>query len=992
MDRESTFENLVQDVLETMGITPDDVAHRKDYLELTSADLVVLKKLQPTLQSVHHELMRRFYEHLLSFPHTADFLKDPQTIAHLEKQQAKYFTALLSGEYDWDYVLDRLRVGVAHHQIGLEPRWYFGAYSKYLCTLLPEIWMASEQNAELTVAAVQALLKVVFLDIELAIETYMRADRNEIETLKEYAENLICNVPSGLVVLDRQLNVLSVNRFMDRLFTEDHEVLKGRSIDEIFPDSGLRDRANEVMSSLRGQRGIVIPRNDIHGEERYFEFSILPMLASDNREPLDTKAKLLIIIEDMTEQELLRAQTIVADQRVRAIMDNVADGIITIDEKGLVESYNAAAERLFQYPANEVIGRNVKMLMPEPYRSQHDFYLERYHNSGEQRCIGLGFREVEGLRKDGSYFPMDLSISEIHLGKGHYYIGIVRDITQRKDAEMEMAKLSQAIEQSADSVMITDRNGIIEYVNSGFETITGFKRQDIIGKTPNIVKSGEMEKTFYLQLWESLKQGNIFRDVFVNKRKDDTIYYEEKTITPMRNAQGNITHYISSGKDITDRMRTHERLQYLAHHDILTGLANRLLFTDRLAQAIKNANRSGGRLVLIYLDIDRFKNINDTLGHAAGDTLLRIIAKRLQRVIRENDTPARLSGDEFAVLLSGIIDINVIPGIVNKLLFEISRPIELDDNELFITASIGVAVYPDDTQEPYTLLKHADTAMYHTKQSGRNGYQFYTSNMNVMAKEQLVLENQLHRALERNEFEVHFQPQYDIQSGHICGIEALLRWRHPIHGMLPPINFIRLLEDTGLIIPIGDWVLNTACTRYSRWLEQGFDIPKLAVNVSPRQFSNEHFVNSVNQTLRDTGIPAHKLELEITESTLIEEKHTNFNAVQELHQAGIRIALDDFGTGYSSLSYLRQFPIRTLKIDKSFVKQVPENYDDCVLARTIIAMGQNLNLHVIAEGVETREQLNFLKQLGCTSAQGFLYSPAIPHDLFTMDFVHSDIH
>ena len=991
MSRDASFEKQIKDALETMGISPGDLDSRKAYLELTEADLNVLNELRPGLQSIHKDLMQSFYSHLLAFPHTAGFLKDPQSIERLQQKQAEYFATLLSGEYDWDYVLDRLRVGVTHHKIGLEPRWYFGAYSKYLCTLLPEIWAASNQNAALTTAGIQALLKVVFLDIELAIETYMRADRQEIESLKEYAENLVCNVPSGLVVLDANLTVLSVNRFMDRIFVEDHEILKGRSIEELFPNAGLRGRAREVLTGLRGQRGIVISCEDIHGRELYFEFSIIPMLAADSRQPLDTDARLLLIIEDLTEQEILRAQTIVSDQRVRAIMDNVADGIITIDRSGLVESYNAAAARLFQYTANEVIGQNIKMLMPEPYKSQHDHYLARYRESGERKCVGLGFREVEGQRKDGSCFPMDLSISEMILANEHYYIGMVRDITLRKNSELEMAKLSYAVEQTADSIMITDKNGIIEYVNMGFEETTGYKRHEAIGRTPNIVKSGEMDKSFYLQLWEDLKQGKVFRDVFINNRKDGSTYYEEKTITPMRDARGYITHYISSGRDITDRMRTHERLQYLAHHDVLTGLPNRLLFTDRLAQAIKGASRTGCLVVLIYLDIDRFKNINDTLGHAAGDSILGIISKRISKPLRDNDTTARLSGDEFTVLLTGITDINIVPSIANKILFEITRPIELDEHELFITSSLGIAIYPNDSHQADTLLKHADTAMYHAKQGGRNGYQFYTPNMNVMAKDQLRLENQLHRALERNEFEVHYQPQYDILSGSLCGIEALLRWRHPQHGLLPPASFIKLLEDTGLITHIGDWVLSTACARLSRWIDSGFDIPKLAVNVSPRQFYNENFVNYVNQTLLDTGLPPHKLELEITESMFIDENNSNIVAMHALHNNGVGIAMDDFGTGYSSLNYLRQFPIRTLKMDKSFVKKVPENYDDCVLARTIIAMGQNLNLNIIAEGVENQEQLQFLKQLGCTSAQGFYYSPALPHELFTADFINADI-
>ncbi len=987
----NTFNNLINEILKTVGITTTDISKQKENLELTEADLTTLKALQAALQPAHRELMLHFYKHLLAFPQTTRFLNNEQAFNLKKQKKTEYFTALLSGEYSWDYVLDRLCARVIHHEISLKPHEYFGAYGKYMYTLLPGIWAASEQNVTLTIAGIQALLKVVFLDTKQAIETQTQTEQHKIESLKNFSEKLICNVPSGLVVLDSKLMVLSVNPFMDRIIIENYAIPKGHLIDDLFSDAGLRDQANQALTNLRGQHDIMIPCKNIHDKELFFRFSIIPMLITDNQKPLMTDARLLMIIEDITEQETLHTQTTVSDQRVRAIIDNASDGIITIDKNGIVESYNAAAERLFQYTANQVIGQNVKMLMPEPYKSQHDNYLSHCHNSVEHSYLEPGCKEVKGQRKDETCFPMELSLSKMTLGNEHYYIGLVRDITLRKYAEIEMAKFSHAIEQTADNIMITDKNGLIEYVNTSFEETTGYKRHEVIGKASNIVKSGKMDKTFYLQLWEVLKQGKIFRNVFINKRKDGSLYYEEKTISPMRNNNSDITHYISSGKDITAHMHTHKQLQHLAHYDVLTSLPNRLLFTDRLAQAIKSASRSTGHVGLIYLDIDRFKNINDTLGHTTGDTLLRIIAERLRDILRDNDTTARLSGDEFAILLTGILDINVIPSIANKILFEISRPIDINAHELFITASLGIAVYPNDSHDPQTLLEHADTAMHHAKQNGRNGYQFYTANMNMMATEQLLLENQLHRALERNEFEVHFQPQYNIRTGKLCGIEALLRWQHPVHGLLPPASFIGLLEDTGLIIPIGDWVLTTACVHFSRWLDNGFDIPKLAVNVSPRQFSNKNFVRHVNQTLQDTHLPAYKLELEITESTLIEEQNTHINAIHDLHKNGIGIAMDDFGTGYASLSYLRQFPIRTLKIDKSFIKQLPDNHDDCVLARTIIAMGQNLNLNVIAEGVENHEQLTFLKQLGCNSAQGYLYSPALPHELFTMDFIYSNI-
>ena len=966
---------------------------RLSYLGLNDTDKTLLQKLHTPLGKAHSRLIEAFYHHLLSFPETRAFLEDPKLVERLKQKQANYFSELTNGEYGQDYINDRLNVGLAHQRIGLKPFWYIGAYSKYLTELMPEILTACDHDAEQTLHATQALLKIILLDIELALDTYMQADQQAMLHLKDYAEHIICNVPSGLVVLSKDLEIISSNSFLDGLLCDNHAALKGQDFAVLFPNSSLRSHANDVIRSQKPHYGIHQQVDSIQGQPLNLEISICPMSTATNtaENTMMGAAHLLVTIEDLTEQKKLQDATRVADERVRTIMDNVADGIITIDQHGTVESFNSTAEELFGYSATEVLGNNINMLMPEPYHSQHDGYLHRFVATGERKCIGKGFREVEGKRKDGSTFPMDLAISQMQLANQTLFIGMVRNISDRKKAEEQMTKLSSALEQTADAIMITDASGIIEYINAGFEETTGYSQAEMIGKTPKIISSRLMKKEFYEKLWSTLQAGQVFRDIVINKRKDGSLYYEEKTITPLKNNRDEITHYISTGKDITERMQTQEKLKFLAHHDTLTTLPNRLLFLDRMTQAITSAKRNNKNIALMFLDLDRFKTINDTLGHQVGDALLKGLSERLKSTLRGIDTIARLSGDEFALLLQDIHNPDDVLQIANKLLNRIRDPFLIGGHELFVTTSIGIAMYPKDGEDPSTLLKHADIAMYRSKSKSRNTYCFYTPDMNAMAEQHLKLENQLRHALQREEFQLHFQPQYQLKRigrrSAITGMEALLRWNNPYSGLIYPDEFIKLLEETGLIIPVGEWILHSACKQFKVWQSNKIQLKHISVNISPRQLSDANFLSILEDTLKEYKLKPEQLELEITESMLIQDEQHAIVMLREISDMGIGLAMDDFGTGYSSLSYLKRLPIKTLKIDKSFIHHIPNDQDDCELTRAIIAMGHSLNMQVVAEGVSNAEQLKFLRKLSCDVVQGYYYSPALPADLTYTDFM-----
>jgi diguanylate cyclase (GGDEF)-like protein/PAS domain S-box-containing protein len=790
-------------------------------------------------------------------------------------------------------------------------------------------------------------------------------------------------------------------------------------------------------------------------------------------------------------------------QHTQAILDNMVDAVITINAQGVMESFNLAASTIFGYSANEAIGRNVSMLMPEPHRGQHDGYLAHYRDTGQENIIGKP-RELDGRRKDGSVFPMGLSISRITRADKPVFVGLIHDISVRRAAEAQIRKLSLAVEQSPEMIVITDLNGAIEYVNKAyvaqtgysleevkghntsishsgdtppetytalwetlrrgavwtgelynrrkdgtgyvesavmaplrqpdgsithyvavlqditarkqvetdlkvaavafesqegmliadangliqrvnqaFTTITGYSAEEVIGKNPSLLQSGRQGAAFYKAMWDSINSTGAWVGEIWNRRKSGDVYPEHLTITAVKDSVGAVTHYVASLTDITMRKAAADEIQHLAFYDLLTDLPNRRLFLDRLKQALTSRGRTGKEGALLFIDLDDFKTLNDTLGHDIGDLLLQQVAQRIESCVREGDTLARLGGDEFVVMLENLneepTEAAAQTEVVGaKILAAINQPYQLDSHNCHATASIGAALFNDHQSTIEELLKQSDIAMYQAKASGRNQLRFFDQKMQDTINTRVVLEGELRQALERQQFKLYYQLQvtHDRQ---IVSVEVLIRWQHPERGIVSPLDFIPMAEETGLILPIGQWVLETACTQLMKWQDDPLASHLLlAVNVSARQFHQPDFVEQVRAVLDKTGLDPSKLKLELTESVVLDDIDDTVLKMNALRAIGVGFSMDDFGTGFSSLAYLTRLPLSQLKIDQSFVHNLGVKPSDAVIVQTIIGMAKNLNLAVIAEGVETEDQRAFLELNGCPLCQGYLFSKPVP--------------
>uniref|UniRef100_UPI003F4ACFA3 putative bifunctional diguanylate cyclase/phosphodiesterase n=1 Tax=Sedimenticola selenatireducens TaxID=191960 RepID=UPI003F4ACFA3 len=481
----------------------------------------------------------------------------------------------------------------------------------------------------------------------------------------------------------------------------------------------------------------------------------------------------------------------------------------------------------------------------------------------------------------------------------------------------------------------------------------------------------------YRDLWHSLTETGHWRGEMWNRRKNGELFPKWQTINSVVDGNGNLTHYVGIFSDITHIKQSQEKLDHLGHHDALTDLPNRLLLNERLDQAIKHAERHDTLLAVIFLDLDNFKHINDSLGHPVGDQLLQEVARKLLLATRQDDTVARIGGDEFVLLLEDIGKPENAGIAAQKLAAVFAEPFQLEQQAIRITASLGICICPQDGKDSATLLRNADSAMYRAKEEGRNTYQFYTEELTRNAFERVSLENNLRQAIEKEQLRLLYQPQFELQSGRIIGLEALIRWVHPELGTISPARFIPLAEESGLIHPIGEWVLRTACRQGRQWQQQGIDFGRIAVNIAGPQLQRGNLVNEVIAVLDETQLPTDRLELEVTEGFIMQQAGSAITQLQALRELGLTLSIDDFGTGYSSLSYLKQLPIHKLKIDQSFVRDIPDDRNDMAIADAIIAMGKSLGLRVIAEGVETEAQAEFLKQAGCQEGQGYLYSKPI---------------
>ncbi|MCR6630829.1 MAG: EAL domain-containing protein [Magnetospirillum sp.] len=588
-----------------------------------------------------------------------------------------------------------------------------------------------------------------------------------------------------------------------------------------------------------------------------------------------------------------------------------------------------------------------------------------------------------------------LSFSDILSSLQYEYVQRLDEALRERDEALlrsrkDLYLARKVIEASLDGIMICTPQGLIEFVNPAFSQLTGYSFEEVFGKNPNILKSGRHDEEFYKRMWATLGHEGVWQGEVWNRRKTGEIYPEWLTINVIRDDEGQISQYAAVFSDITERKKAEERIKNLAYFDVLTGLPNRRLFTDRLHMAIANAHRHDQRLAIMFLDLDLFKRINDTLGHGVGDLVLVESSKRLGQCVREGDTVARLGGDEFVILLPELDHIEDAAKLAERVISQVKAPFVIDEHELYVTTSVGIAVYPDDGQTVEQLIKNADTAMYRAKDLGRNSYQLYTSAMNARSFERLAMESSLRHALSRNEFTLVYQGKVDLVSGRLSGVEALVRWRHPDMGMVSPAEFIPLAENMGLIGDIGAWVLKAACRQCKSWHDLGLPPVRIAVNVSALQFREGDVPAIVEEALLESGLPPHYLELELTESVLMQRVEEVAQVLRELRQMGVHISIDDFGTGYSSLSYLKRMPIDALKIDRSFVHDLLDegkvaDGEGAEIVSTIINLAHNLRLRAVAEGVETQEQAEFLRARGCDEIQGFLVSrPVSGEDLVSL--------
>ncbi len=551
------------------------------------------------------------------------------------------------------------------------------------------------------------------------------------------------------------------------------------------------------------------------------------------------------------------------------------------------------------------------------------------------------------------------------------------DLAVRMRTEKSLRLREKVIEVSSNAIIICSAQApdyAIEYVNPAFESITGYGATEVLGKSLRSLQGASQDQQNIEEISAALREQREGHAVLRNYRKDGTGYWNDLFISPVRDENGAIVNFVVAQYDISAVMRYEAELEFQARHDALTGLANRNLLHERLERAIANARHGGTELWVVFVDLDRFKFVNDTLGHEAGDILLKTLADRLKLAVREADTVARMGGDEFVLVLPEGSSREAGMQVIQDIMQAIATPLLIQSHEFYLTCSIGIAAYPSDGGSADVLTKHADIAMYRAKEMGRNTYQFYTSSMSQRTLERLAIEADLRHALERDQFGLHYQPQIDLASGAVVGMEVLLRWHHPVHGLIAPARFIALAEEMGLIIPIGAWVLRAACEQTRAWQLAGLGELRVAVNLSPRQFTQKGLAQSIAAILAETGLEARHLELELTESMVMTDVDHAITILRELKRLGVQIAIDDFGTGYSSLSYLRRFPIDVLKIDQSFVSDITLEEDGAAIVRTIISLAHSLRLKVVAEGVETDAQLAYLREHRCDQVQGYLFS------------------
>jgi diguanylate cyclase (GGDEF)-like protein/PAS domain S-box-containing protein len=736
-----------------------------------------------------------------------------------------------------------------------------------------------------------------------------------------------------------------------------------------------------------------------HHQQHWLSFEIREQLLTRDKDGQATRT--IGVAKDITEQIAASESLRDSEQRYRMLAESISDVIFATNDRLKLNYVSPSVQAVLGYDVEHIFSQGWQSVIANPTQLSGLYAtldkVGKTLNDPERMAllrdeVQTQLFQMDCLRSDGHKIPMELRLVLVWDDHGVFdgILGVGRDISQQRRAEKDLRMAATVFEHSTSAILITDPAGYIVQANEAFSRVSGYAVSQVLDQLPTLLTVDEQQESHLRYVVKQLDQRGSWEGEMRLRRRSGEHFPAWVGITAVLDDEGDLASYVCFFSDISERKASEQRIHRLAYYDALTHLPNRTLFQDRLHNALQQADRQSQWVVLMFLDLDRFKPINDSLGHAAGDRMLKDMATRLLACVNDDDTVARMGGDEFTLLLqpadSRESALNQAIHVAEQILASLVRPFVLENREFFVTASIGIALSPQDGNELSQLMKNADTAMYHAKERGKNNFQFYQADMNASALERLELESDLRHALEQQEFMLYYQPQFSGDGKRLTGAEALLRWNHPRRGLVSPVEFIPVLEELGLVVDVGDWVITEACRQIKEWHKANVRVPKISVNISARQFSDGQLGTRIATILDEARLPPACLELELTESILMREVNEAMVILDSLKQLGLSIAIDDFGTGYSSLNYLKQFPIDVLKIDRTFVDGLPSGEQDAQIARAIIAMAHSLNLAVIAEGVETQEQLDFLREHGCDEVQGYLFGRPMPAARFESQF------